>query len=405
MLALGCNMEGVEGDLDYELRMMGGSGYYDLGGNDSSTTGYDSSSSGYGSTSYGSTTGDYDSSSTVYGSTSYGSTTGDYDSGSTGYYGSTGYGSTGYGSTSYGSTSYGSTGYGSTSYGSTGDYDSTTGEPWDETTGNIDLGTECVPVCDEPPEECCVPACAAQVGPVQGEPANFTCPVAGMEYNCGLAGTDLFDCDDFAYACEMWGRNNGYNICQFYMSYTKPDGTTGAHQINIVEFEYATPGLQKYCFIEPQNNNSYACWIQAEGDPTPPGWAKTQACEAMGGAGTTCNSTDVQCDGVPNPNAGEVCFNTLPAVCSMFRNETGLCPYTFEPDHDCSGTDAGGDPCYWNCADDEVCGAGCNQCDPAPSGSTGEMVESCASIDGENLNCFWDCYDGEVCGDDCYECA
>lgn len=323
--------------------------------------------------------------SSSYGSTSYGSTG----------YSSTGYGSTGYGSTSYG---YGSTGYG---YGST-----SSGDPGDGSSTGADLGGQCVPVCDEPPEECCVPACASEVGPVSGDPTNFNCPVAGMEYNCGLPGTDLFDCDDFAYACEMWGRNNGYNICQYYMSYTKPDGSTAAHQINIVEFEYSTPGMQKYCLIEPQSNSSYACWIQPEGgDPSPPGWARTQACEAMGGAGTTCNSHDVQCDAAPTPNAGEVCFNTLPAVCSMFRNETGLCPYTFEPDHDCSDTDAAGDPCYWSCADDEVCGAACNQCDPAPGGSTGEMYESCASIDGENLNCFWECYDGQSCGADCYQCV
>lgn len=305
---------------------------------------------------------------------------------------------------------YGSTGEPGTSSSTTG-YHGSTGDPGEGTTTITDLGGTCVAVCDEPPEECCLPDCSAEVGPATGDPSTFNCPVSGMEYNCEQPGTDLFDCDDFAYACEMWGRNNGINICQFYFSYTEADGTSDAHQINIVEFEYSTPGLQKYCLIEPQNNNSYACWIQAEGDPNPPGWATADACEAMGGAGATCNSTDVQCDAAPTPNAGEVCFNTLPAVCSRFRNETGLCPYTFEPDHDCSGIDLSeglpGDPCYWSCGDGEVCGAACHQCDPAPDPGTtgGEMVEYCSDIDGENLNCFWECYDGETCGAGCYSCV
>lgn len=283
---------------------------------------------------------------------------------------------------------------------SSGGYDSGSSES-SSSTGHDDVGTHCVA---ESPASCCIQTCATGAPRAfPGDPSTFDCPVEGMEYNCGCDGTDLFDCDDFAYACENWGRNQGYNICTYAFSWTEPDGDTPAHAINIVEFTHPyDPGLAKYCFLEPQDNSTYVCWIQPDGEPNPPSWAKNQLCAASGG---TCNSDDVACEGEHHPWAGEVCFNTLPAVCSRFRSETGLCPYTFNEVYDCSALDDSGDRCYWSCDDNETCGAACHQCDPVPpAGTTGDSIEYCASIDGNNETCYWQCSDGQSCGTECWQC-
>lgn len=277
--------------------------------------------------------------------------------------------------------------------GGTGTGGGTTGGFGDEQVGGSSTGDVCIP---EEEEKCCLEVCAEAVSPVPGGPSGFNCPVAGMPYNCGCDGTDLFDCDDFAHACEEWGRNQGYNICTYVYFWENPDGSQSGHAINIVEFDYPGP-LTQFCLIEPQSNTSYGCWVQEPGDPDPPSWVRDAACAAFGG---TCTDFEISCD--EGHQGDEVCFNTLPAVCSRFRMETGLCPTTFEPDHDCHDQDATGDDCYWDCADDEVCGSACNQCDPAPSGTTGGGNE-CTGINGNNETCYWDCGALE-CGAECFEC-
>ena len=173
--------------------------------------------------------------------------------------------------------------------GGTGTGGDTTGGFGDEQVGGSSTGDVCIL---EEPEECCLEVCAEAVGPAPGGPTTFNCPVAGMPYNCGCDGTDLFDCDDFAHACEEWGRNQGYNICTYVYFWENPNGTQSGHAINIVEFEYPGPNV-RYCLIEPQSNTSYGCWVQEPGEPEPPSWVRDAACAAFGG---TCTDFEVSCD-------------------------------------------------------------------------------------------------------------
>jgi len=260
-------------------------------------------------------------------------------------------------------------------------------------------GEECLVEDDV---ECCIELCAqAPAGIPPG--GSFDCPVEQMPYNCGCAGTDLFDCDDYAYACENWAAAQGIVACSYGFYFELPDGTTGGHAINIYEEDYPGPNA-KYCFYEPQpGGGTITCWIQEEGDPDPPDWAQDIVCAQWGGECT--GSPTISCDGDHLPGSGEACFTTNAQVCDRFQAETGICPETWEPDYDCTFTHPDGDVVHWSCDDDETCGTMPNECVPVePPEEPDYDYESCASINGNNESCYWECYDGESCGEACYSC-
>lgn len=210
---------------------------------------------------------------------------------------------------------------------------------------------------EEEPVECCVELCdtggsgtggdsggdsggdtdgstatCSKPAPFPGTPAAFDCPVHLMPYNCGKKGCDLFDCDDYAYACKMWSDANGYNTCQFEFNWKDAKGKSNGHVINPVEFDYP-PGngvLHKWCLIEPQNNSSYGCWIQGAGDPVIPNNVFDALCTHWNAAPGTCSRGTLWCTGKLCKNAGEACFTTIPSVCEEFKNKTGICVDTWK---------------------------------------------------------------------------
>ena len=267
--------------------------------------------------------------------------------------------------------------------GSSGGYDTgTDGGADDDDDDDDDAGPP--PTGDEG-EVCCVERCctdpwgypatcsAQDIEPFPSiDPSAFNCPVHTVPYTPCAQGDPNFDCDDFAYACKMWGDVNGIHVCQITATGTyAADGKPFSHAFNIVEFDYPSTVNTKYCFIEPQSNNVPACWIQPVGEPDPPSFAIAAAETYYGLSAGTLTVKNIWCEALHSTTAGEACFTTDPAMCQLFENHSGLCADTFEA--------------------------------PPPPPPPPE-TQYCTSINGNNESCYWDCPIDTVCSDTCYVC-
>ena len=224
--------------------------------------------------------------------------------------------------------------------------------------------------------ETCAPPPKKPPPPEPGDEPDFDCPVDEMPYNCNQPGCDLFDCDDYAYACMRWAEANGYNACQVTVTGDDSNGDGVGHAVVAVEFESDNPPLELWCLIEPQTNYNYGCWYQPDGDPAPPQDVIDDVCDVIDAEEGTCDPPGVTCGDEQVPIAGEACFTTLPEVCEMFQATTGLCSDDFTPlppPQDppegapvyCTGTDGSGDFCFWDCPTGSSCGSTCDSCEPA----------------------------------------
>lgn len=152
-----------------------------------------------------------------------------------------------------------------------------------------------------------------------------------MPYNCGKKGCNLFDCDDYAYACKMWSDAHGYKACQFEFHWKDAKGKSHGHVVNPIEFTNpAGDGQHKWCLIDAQDNSSYACWTQGAGDPVIPDSAFNALCAYYKAAPGTCTRGPLWCDGKLCANAGEACFTTIKSVCDEFKKKTGICVDTWK---------------------------------------------------------------------------
>lgn len=256
------------------------------------------------------------------------------------------------------------------------------GDDDDDNEGGSDP-TDGYPGDDE--EVCCVQRCCedpwgypttCNEQPIEpwpsSDPSGFNCPVHQVPYTPCAQGDPNFDCDDFAYACKMWGDVNGIHVCQITATGThSADGTGFNHAFNIVEFDYPSTVNTKYCFIEPQSNNVPACWIQPVGEPDPPSFAIAAAESYYGLVVGSFDLTSIWCEPLHSTGAGEACFTTDPAMCQLFEDHSGLCADTFET--------------------------------PPPPPPPPE-IQYCTSINGNNESCYWDCPVDTVCSDTCYVC-
>ncbi len=150
-----------------------------------------------------------------------------------------------------------------------------------------------------------------------------------------------FDCDDYALACTIWGRQQDppINVCQVGIAWKydppifkdcigknckrKRKITGGAHAINVVEFD------DEYCLIEPQRphdkdgddgkpSQRLCCWPKEEGKDIEdiPQSCMDDYCKKKGAVvDETCRVTDVHCETTMAPNAGEEPFWTHPKIC------------------------------------------------------------------------------------------
>ena len=234
---------------------------------------------------------------------------------------------------------------------------------------------------------CCVEQCCTtpwgqpvqcppgEIGPFPSiDPSTFNCPVHSVPYTTCPQGEPNFDCDDFSYACKMWGDLNGYHVCQFAGFADRTTGNDFKHAINIVEFESGSI-YQKYCFIEPQSNTVVACWQQAPGDPVPPSWAIDQLATHYNFIASTltydlwCEPTDFTTE---FGGSNEACFTTSDAMCQLFEDNSGLCSTNFGP---------------------------------LPPPAPDPVVKQCYGINGNNETCYWDCPEDTACGGECYTCT
>jgi hypothetical protein len=86
-------------------------------------------------------------------------------------------------------------------------------------------------------------------------------------------GNPGYVCGNYANGFNWSCREAGFRCWAFLFGCTgtKPDGTNYfRHAVNIIETDWPSPGLHRFCVVEPQHGSGVTCWVQEAAEPELP---------------------------------------------------------------------------------------------------------------------------------------